>query len=94
MEKSVVIRTKDGSLSTEDFEDVPAMGYLLNSIIEITNCQEKSNKKYPAGFLEVVERYMEKNISEIKAINILNIQRAHFYRLLKDFGASRRRADN
>lgn len=95
LNKRIVIRTIDGSFSTEDFEDVPAMEYLLNSIIEMTNCrQEKSNKKYPAGFLEVVERYMKRNISEVEAVNILSIQRAHFYRLLKDFGASRRREDN
>lgn len=94
LNKNIVIRTVDGSFSTEDFEDVPVMAYLLNSIIEITNYQEKSNKKYPSRFLEVVERYMDRNISEIEATNILNIQRAHFYRLLRDFGASRRKVNN
>ncbi|MBS4539453.1 hypothetical protein GOQ27_13335 [Clostridium sp. D2Q-11] len=93
LEKGMVIRTKDGLFSTEDVEDVPALGYLLSSIIDMTSRKQKLDKKYPAEFLEVVKKYMDKSISEVEALSELNVHRTQFYRLLKAFGASRKKID-
>jgi hypothetical protein len=91
VEKGIVIKTIDGSFSTEDMEDVPAMGYLLNSILELVEDVGTSKAIYPSGFSQVVTGYMDKNITEVEACRTLDIQRTKFYRLLKKFGASRGR---
>lgn len=91
-EKGVVLRTTDGSFSTEDIEDVPAMAYVFKSITNLLDAAVKSRiSVYPKGFLKVINRYMNKNITESEACRILGIQRAQFYRLLKRAGAQRRR---
>lgn len=91
IERSVVIRTMDGSFSTEDMEDVPALGYLLNSIVELGGNVRNNKETYPTRFLEVVNGYFGRDITEVDACKILNIQRAQFYRLLKKFGVRRSR---
>lgn len=90
MEKGVVLRTTDGSFSTEDIEDVPAMAYVFESITNLLNVDKSRPSIYPKGFLKVVGRYMNKNITESEACKLLGIQRAQFYRLLKRAGAHRR----
>lgn len=89
--KGVVLRTIDGSFSTEDIEDVPAMAYVFESITNLLNVDKSRTSIYPKGFLKVISRYMSKNITESEACKILGIQRAQFYRLLKRAGAHRRR---
>ncbi len=91
MEKGVVLRITDGSFSTEDIEDVPAMAYVFESITSLLNADKSRPSIYSKGFLKVVSRYMNKNITESEACKILGIQRAQFYRLLKRAGAHRRR---
>jgi len=91
MERSVVIRTMDGSFSTEDMEDVPALGYLLDSVIELGGNVGINKEIYPPRFLEVITGYLDRGITEVDACKILNIQRAQFYRLLKKFGVRRSR---
>jgi hypothetical protein len=90
-EKGVVLRTTDGSFSTEDIEDVPAMAYVFESITNLLNADKYRPSIYPKGFLKVVSRYMNKDITESEACRLLGIQRAQFYRLLKRVGAHRRR---
>lgn len=91
MEKGVVLRTTDGSFSTEDIEDIPAMAYVFESITNLLNADKSRTSIYPKGFLKVVSRYMNKSITESEACKLLGIQRAQFYRLLKRAGAHRRR---
>ena len=89
IKKGVVIKTRDGGFSTEDVEDVPAIGYLLQSIENLLGSKQDKDI-YPIGFSEVISKYMNKNITEAEARNKLGIQRAQFYRLLKKVGANRR----
>lgn len=91
IEKGVVLRITDGSFSTEDIEDVPAMAYVFESITNLLNADKHRPSIYPKGFLKVISRYMNKNITESEACKLLGIQRAQFYRLLKRVGAYRRR---
>lgn len=91
IERGIVIRTMDGSFSTEDMEDVPALGYLLNSIVKLEGSVINNKETYPPRFLEVVNGYLDRGITEVDACKILNIQRAQFYRLLKKFGVRRSR---
>lgn len=91
IEKGVVLRITDGSFSTEDIEDVPAMAYVFESITNLLNVDKSRTSIYPKGFLKVISRYMNKNITESEACKLLGIQRAQFYRLLKRVGAYRRR---
>ncbi len=91
IERGVDIRTMDGSFSTEDMEDVPALGYLLNSIVELGGNVRNNKETYPPRFLEVITEYLDRGITEVDACKILNIQRAQFYRLLKKFGIRRSR---
>ncbi len=88
--KEVVLRITDGGFSTEDIEDVPAMAYVFESITNLSNVDKSRASIYPKGFLEVISRYMNKNITESEACNLLGIQRVQFYRLLKRAGAHRR----
>jgi DNA-binding NtrC family response regulator len=90
LEKGVVIKTMDGNFTTEDVEDVPAMAYVFKSITSLLNVDKFRASIYPKGFLKVICRYMNKNITESEACRMLGIQRAQFYRLLKKAGARRR----
>lgn len=91
IERGIDIRTMDGSFSTEDMEDVPALGYLLDSVIELGGNVRINKEIYPSKFLEVVVGYLDRSITEVDACKVLSIQRAQFYRLLKKFGVRRSR---
>lgn len=50
IERGIVIKTMDGSFSTEDMEDVPALGYLLSSVVELGENVRNSKEIYPLRF--------------------------------------------